>query len=292
MLGRWWRFFKEVGSQISHDQVTRLAAALAFYAILSLAPLMVVVLAVVGAMWGAAAAQGELLARVQDLVGQQGAEVFRTVIASAGGGRQQGVMAIVGVGAMLLAATAVFAQLQDSLNIVWSVRPKPGRGWWIYLRRRLLSLAVILLLGALLLCSLLATAAVSVVSATVAREVPGGYLLWRLINIALTLAVFSTLFAVLFKVLPDAAIAWRDAWLGGALTAALFTIGKELLAMYLSRAAVGSAYGAAGSLVILLVWIYYSAIMLFVGAEVTEVAARRFGRGVWPKANAVITREA
>lgn len=291
-MGRAWRFVKEVGSESAADGVTRLAAALAFYAVLSLAPLVVVVLAVAGALWGDAAAQGELLHRVEDLIGPSGADVFASIIAGAGSSSQQGIMAVVGIGAVLIGATAVFAQLQGSLNIIWSVEPKPGRGIFVYVRRRLLSLVVILVLGALLLLSFAATAALSVIASALAASIPGGAILWRGANILLTLAIFTALFAVMFKALPDASIAWRDALIGGVVTALLFTVGKELLAIYLARAAVGSAYGAAGSLVVLLVWIYYSSIILFVGAEVTEVVARRFGRGVKPKSNAILTREA
>jgi membrane protein len=186
----------------------------------------------------------------------------------------------------------VFGELQSSLNAVWEVAPKPGRGVLGQLRDRFLSFTMVLGVAFLLLISLLISSLLSAVGKMMAGALPGGEVLWQVVNFTFSLAVVTGLFALIFKVIPDAEVKWRDVWLGAAFTAILFTLGKFLLGLYLGKAAVGSAYGAAGSIIALVVWVYYAAQILLLGAEFTQVQARRHGHEIRPSAGAVTAEQA
>ncbi len=268
------------------DNASRLAAALSYYTALSLAPLLMLVIAIAGMAFGDEAVRGAISSEVQGLVGPDGATVIETVLANARD-KSQGVLATVAsLVVLLFGATGVFAELQDSLNKVWNVEPRPTSGLWQLLRKRLLSFAMILGVAFLLLVSLVLSAALTAVMHLLDGLPEGLAVVSRLLELGLSLAVTTGLFAMMYKLLPDADIRWRHVVGGAFVTALLFTLGKYLIGLYLGAATVGSAYGAAGSLIVLLVWVYYSAQILFFGAELTEVYARQRGAPVRPTPDA------
>jgi membrane protein len=194
---------------------------------------------------------------------------------------------IVGVVTLFFGASGVFGELQSSLNTIWEVKPKPGRGIMGEIKARFISFTMVLGVAFLLLVSLVLSAILSNIGSTFSDLLPGGEALWQAVNFVFSLAVITLLFALIFKYIPDAKVEWKDVWLGALVTAVLFTIGKFLLALYLGKAAVGSAYGAAGSLIALVVWVYYAAQILFMGAEFTQTQARRRGHEIKPSESAV-----
>ncbi len=278
---------KESAQEWQKDGALDLGAALAYYAIFSLAPLLLVVIGVAGLVWGREAVQGQLVSQLRGLVGEQGGQAIQTMIANAGK-HSSGVLAtIVGVVTILFGATGVFVQLQTSLDRIWNVEPKPGGGIWGFIKTRILSFGMVLGIGFLLLISLVATTAVSAVGAWATGLLPAAKVLLEGATFLVSFALITLLFAMIFKVLPDARIDWRDVWIGAAVTALLFTIGKFLIGLYLAKSSVASAYGAAGSLVIVLLWIYYSSQILFLGAEFTQVYASHNGTNIRPSKNAI-----
>jgi membrane protein len=270
-----WNLLKTSASEWVADEAPRLGAALAYYTMLSIAPLLVVVVAVAGLVYGEAAARGELAQQLEGLVGPQGAEVLQTMLANASHPAGGLIATAIGLVVLLLGASGVFIELQGSLNRIWGVQSKTAGGVWGFIRTRLLSFLMVLAIGFLLLASLALSAALSAVSRYFAEE-GGSPILWQVVNQAVSFAVITLLFALIFKLLPDAEIAWKDVWVGAALTAVLFTVGKYLIGLYLGNSSVGSAYGAAGSLAVFLVWVYYSAQILFFGAEFTQVYANHY----------------
>jgi membrane protein len=270
-------FLREVHAEWSKDDALSLGAALAYYTVFSMAPLLVLVIAIAGLALGQAAAQGEIVTQVAGLVGPGGAKAIEEMIARASGPKAGIVATVVSLVTMTAGASGVFGQLQHSLNRIWEVPPTAGAGLRGHLRRRMAAFGMILGIGFLLLVSLLASAALAAVHGLIAEHLPLASRLLPGLNFALSFAVITALFAMIFKVLPDVTMWWRDVWLGAAVTALLFTIGKTLIALYLGRAGVTSVYGAAGSLVLILLWVYYSAQILFIGAEFTEVWSRRYG---------------
>jgi len=286
--GDLWQAFKQTATEWSADRAPMLGAALAYYTVFSLAPLLVIVIAISGFVFGADAARGQVFDEVRGLIGDEGAKAIQDMVQSAGSQASAGILAtIIGVTTLLLGASGVFGQLQTSLNIIWGVEPKPGRGISGMIKDRFLSFGFVLVVGFLLLVSLLLSAGITFVAEWVGGLSEGRTILAQVINIVVSLLVITLLFALIFKFLPDAVIAWHDVWPGAFLTAALFTLGKYVLGLYLGTSSVSSSYGAAGSLVILLLWVYYSAQILFFGAEFTQVWANRFGTPVRPDADAV-----
>jgi membrane protein len=282
-----WPLVKQTFSDWQEDNASRLAASLAFYTALSLAPLVMIVLSIAGVAFGEEAARGEILGQVDGLIGRQGAEAVQMVLTSADD-TDRGVLATaIGVAVLLVGASGVFAELQSALDTIWDVKPRPGRGLRGIIKDRFFSFTMVVGVGFLLLVSLLVSAAISALGA----RFGGGLETWpavlQAINVVLSFAVATVLFALIFKVVPDAKIHWSDVWIGALVTAALFTLGRYLIGMYLGRSAVGSAYGAAGSLIAVLVWVYYSAQILFLGAEFTQVYATRRGAGIEASADAV-----
>jgi membrane protein len=270
-------FLREVGVEWSKDDALSLGAALAYYTIFSIAPLLVLIIAIAGLAFGQKAAQGEIVAQIKGSIGDAGAQMIEGMIARASRPSSGLIATVVSLLTMGFGASGVFGQLQSSLNKIWEVQHKRKGGVRGHLRRRLSAFGMILLIGTLLLVSLAASAALAVVHGWLNEYFPIASRVLPIANFALSFAVITALFAMIFKVLPDADIEWRDVWLGAVVTALLFTIGKSLIALYLGRAGVTSVYGAAGSLVLILLWIYYSAQLLFLGAEFTEVYARRYG---------------
>jgi membrane protein len=282
-----WHMILRAGQDWWNDNCLRLAASLAYYTALSLAPLLLLLVGLTGIVFGREQVGHQLTAQLEGLIGPAGRELVTSILAATNS--QEGALAtIVGLVTLFIGATAVFGELQATLNLIWEVRPAPPSGvWagiWAVLRERIFSLALVLALAFLLLVSLVISAALA--SATALFHGPEQALLSRLLEIAVSLLVLTFVFALLYKYVPDAEIGWRDVWLGGCITAVLFTLGKTAIGFYLGQASVGSAYGAAGSLVVLLVWVYYSALIMFFGAEFTHVWAMRHG-AVMPEPHAV-----
>jgi membrane protein len=278
---------KEAFREWQEDEALQLGAALAYYTIFSIAPMLLVVIALAGLVFGREAVQGQLDNQIQGLVGAQGADAIQTMVANAGrhGG---GVWAtVIAVATILFGATGVFTQLQTSLNHIWGVKPKPGQGIKGMLRARAAAFGLLLGIGFLLLVSLVVSAALTAAGNYLLGFFPGAELILQALNFVISLAVITVLFAMIFRFLPDVKITWRDVWFGAAVTALLFTIGKTLIGLYLGNSSVASVYGAAGSLVIVLLWAYYSSQILFFGAELTEVWARHRGSHIVPDEHAV-----
>lgn len=278
---------KQTGHDWSDDKVPRLGAALAYYAIFSIAPLVVIVIAIAGMWFGKDQAQQQTLTQLSGMVGDQGAQAIASLLEAANKPREGLIASALAIVTLIVGAAGVFVQLQDALNTIWEVKPKPGRGVWGFIRHRILSMATVCGIGFLLLISLIASAGLTAAGQWLSGSMPGGEALWQVINLVISYVVIAVMFSLMFKYMPDVKIGWRDVWIGGALTALLFIVGKFALGMYLGRSSVSSAYGAAGSLVILLLWIYYSAQIFLFGAEFTQVYANRFGQKLEPSENAM-----
>lgn len=252
------------------------SAALAFYTIFSLAPVLVIAITLAGLAFGEEAVRGQIFEEFEGLMGKDAALLVQEVLKSAARPSSGRLPAVIGVVTLLLGATAIFGQLQDALNNVWSVAPKPGAAITTLLRKRLHSFALVVGIGFLLLVSLLLSAALSGFSRYLERvlDLPVDFL--QIANFILSFALITLLFAMTYRILPDVKIAWRDVWLGSLLTSLLFVVGKTLIGLYLGRTGVASAYGAAGSLVVILLWVYYSSLIFFFGAEFTRVHSRQF----------------
>lgn len=287
-----WATVKETVSDWSDDNASRMAASLAYYALLSLAPLLVISIAVIGFFVGPEAARGQVAGELASVVGNQAADGIQAIAANAKSPAAGVVSTVVGVVTLFFGASGVFGELQSSLNAVWDVKPKPGRGLWGEVKARFLSFTMVLGVAFMLLISLLLSAMLSAVGTRFSGLLPGGEVLWQIVNFAFSLLVISGVFSLIFKYVPDVRVRWRDVWLGALVTALLFTLGKLLLGLYLGKAAVGSAYGAAGSIIALVVWVYYATQIFLLGAEFTQVQARRNGGKIEPAADAEFTPEA
>lgn len=270
-------FLREIYDQWQKDNALSHGAALAYYTLFSMAPLLMLIIAIAGFVLGRAAAQGELVGHIAGVIGPDGARTVESMIASVSAPKSGLIASAISLLTMLFGASGVFGQLRTSLNHIWEVTATPGAGMLGVARQRLAAFLIILGIGGLLLASLVLTAALAAVHELLARHLPLlGELLPKL-NFLLSLLLTTTLFAMIYKILPDAQMDWRDVWLGAAVTAVLFTIGKTLIGVYLGRTGVASIYGAAGSLVVVLLWVYYCAQIFFVGAEFTEVYSRWYG---------------
>lgn len=282
VLHKGWAIVQRTAQGFAHDELTTRAAALAFYSALSFAPLLVLLLWVVTSL--EPAWQQQLVVSLQHLLGPRAADAVTLVLDNArerpGVGSWAGLF---GLGVTLVGASAVFAQLQGAINRVWNLAPRPGGAVLDWLRARMLALGLLLSLAFLMVVSFAA-------SALIAVFVRGDTLAWQVLEALISLSVFTAVFAAIFKVLPDATIAWPDAVVGAALTAVLFTAGKFAIGQYLARSNVGGAYGSAGGVVVLLVWVYYSALILLLGAELTQSVAEVGGRPIVPRAHAVVRR--
>ncbi len=273
------------------DNAFKHSAAVSFYTLFSLAPITIIAVGVAGVVFGEETATKQFSAQMSQLVGRASAEVIQKAMEASAGEDKGWLATAVGVGLLLVGATTVFGQLQDSLNAIWSVTAKPSRsGWAVMLGQRLVSFAMVLVVGFLLLSSLVLTTALTAMVTLTKDWMTITPWVLRGADLLAGLVLVTVLFALLFKVLPDVRVRWREVWLGAFVTALLFTIGRFLIALYLGHSTVASTYGAAGSLVALLVWIYYSCAILFYGAE--YILAYRLDRGlaVEPKITAVLVR--
>ncbi|HEX5661628.1 MAG TPA: YihY/virulence factor BrkB family protein [Polyangiales bacterium] len=276
---------KETATDWSRDNATRLAAALAFYTVLSLAPLLMLAVSIAGLVFGEEAARGQIASQLTAVTGPEAGEGIQTVLANADAPKTGTLSSILSIAVLLFGASGVFGELQSSLNEVWQVQRKPGKLLSV-LRQRFFSFSMVLGVAFLLLVSLLVSAVLTAVGDKLTHALPGGEVLWQGVNLVASLGIITVIFALIFKVIPDVQIAWSDVWVGAFATAVLFTVGKFGLDMYLGRASVASPYGAAGSLIVLVIWVYYAAQILFFGAEFTQVHARRRGAELKPKKHA------
>jgi membrane protein len=278
-----FKICKETVNEFFEDKCMRLGAALAFYSIFSIAPILLIIISVVGLIYGPEAVKGELDKQIEGAVGSESARVIQSMLASTAKKENSCLAVAIGTATLLLGASGVFGQLKDALNTVWNIRLKPKRGWKGLLKDRFLSFTMILVTGFLLLSAMAISTALSAASKLpgFAMPIPGET--WKILDLSTSIVVVTVLFAMIFKILPDAHIRWRDVWFGAAFTALLFAVGKFGLGMYLGRAGTTSTYGAAGSFVLILLWIYYSSLILLLGAEFTQVRAKIIGRRIRPK---------
>lgn len=284
-----WAAARETVAQWVGVAAPTRSAALAFYTLFSLGPVLVVAVAIAGAAFGEEATRAELERQVRMLAGSDAAATVRQVLGAAGEPELRGWAGAVGVVTLLIGASAVFGQLQEALNAIWEVKPRPGRLIRSFLRKRLLSFGLVLAVGFVLLVSLVLSAGLAAFGGYLQRrlEIPAGLL--SALDFGAFLVVVTFLFGLIFKLLPDAAIAWRDVIVGAVATALVFSVGKELIGLYLGRSEVASVYGVAGSLVLLLLWIYYTSMILLLGACFTRVWSRRYRpRGVIPEPGAAV----
>jgi membrane protein len=287
--------FKESVRDFLDDDCPSMAAALSYYTVFSLPPLLVLLLLLLGALLPPQDIQGALETHIRDLMGPAGGDQIRTILAHAQRPGSGIVATMLGAGALVLGATGVFGQLQAALNKAWKVAPDPQKGGIKpFLLKRAFSLGMVLGLAFVLLVSLVLSAVLSAFGDSLARFLPTGLsaTLLEAINFAVSFGVIALLFAGIFKVLPDATIAWRDVWVGAVFTAMLFVGGKFLLGVYLGHSNPGEAFGAAGALAVMFVWIYYSSMIVLLGAEFTQTWAVRRGKGIKPERGAVrVVRE-
>ena len=282
------KLIKDTAAEWSEDNVPLLAAALAYYTVFSLAPLLLIAIAIAGFFFGEEAARGEIIGQIQGLVGKEGAEAIQAMIQNATRpGSGSAIATITGVVILLFGASGVFGQLQVALNTIWEVKPKPGNGIKSFLQSRFLSFAMVLVIGYLLLVSLVLSAGLAAVSNYFGELVPGFVIVGQIVNFVISFGVVTVLIAAIYKFLPDVDIPWKNLWVGAGVTALLFNLGKFLLGLYLGNGSVGSAYGAAGSLIVLLVWVFYSAQILLFGAEFTQVYSKYRGVPIEPSKHAV-----
>jgi membrane protein len=259
------------------DEAPKLSASLAFYTIFSLAPLLIISIAIASLVFEEEAARGQIVQQIGALVGKQGAASIQEIILRSSQEKTGILATIIGVATLLLGATAVFGELQDSLNYVWKAENKSSSGIRGFLKTRLLSFGLVLVVGFLLLVSLIVTSVLTALTTYFSSRLPGSDFLWHLLNLGVSLIVITILFALIYRILPAVKIAWRDVFFGAAVTAFLFIVGKTLIGLYLGRSAATSSYGAAGSFVLVLLWVYYTAQVFFFGAEFTKVYSMRFG---------------
>jgi membrane protein len=277
-LGNTTSLLKQTFSEWSEDKGPRLGAALAYYAIFSIPPLVLIALAVIGFFYSGDVT-GRLQAQLANLIGDDAAKTILTT--SPSNQQQVGLLAgLIGVIVLLFGASGVFAELQEALNTIWDVKPKEGTGIKGVIKDRFLSFTMVFGMCFLLLVSLIVSAVVAAMSETMSASIPGGEALGHILELSVSFGVIALLFAMMFKFLPDVDVAWNDVWIGAVVTAFLFTLGKFAIGMYIGKSSIGSAYGAAGSVVILITWVYYSAQILYFGAEFTQVYATERGSHV------------
>ncbi|HSJ67050.1 MAG TPA: YihY/virulence factor BrkB family protein [Anditalea sp.] len=287
-----WEVLKTSGKRWNDADPFRQAAIISFYAILSLPALMVVIISIAGYFFGDEAVSGNLSNEISEMIGADAAVMIEDLVANASQAESSTIGIIIGVGVIIFGATTVFFQLQKSLNRIWGLIPKPGGALKKYLVDRLFSFGLILVIGFLLLISLVLSALMAILSEWLQTFLPSYlFVLINILNYLISLGVIATLFAMMFKMLPDAKIEWRTVWVGGFLTAFLFEIGKFGLSIYFGTAEPESVYGAAGSIILILIWISYVSMILFYGAEFTRTWAVEFGHGVRPKDNAILIED-
>jgi membrane protein len=273
------------------DNAGSLAAALAYYTLFTIPPFLILLLGVAATIVHGEAVPEHLVLAARDVAGREGAKIVRDLVEAIGREKHHTGLTVVGGLTLVLGASGIFGHLKESLNAVWEIEPKPRRGVLPFVRRYLFSMGALLGTGFLLLASLALNALLGIAGHRIGALLPGGETLWRLVNTVGFLSALTVLFALMFRFIPDAVVGWKDALVGGAVTAVLFVAGENLIGLYLGRSSVGSAFGVAGSIVVLLVWIYYSSQIFFFGAEFTRVYADRYGTPIHPDEDAAPAEE-
>ena len=276
-MRKYVKLFQQTYKEFGEDKAPRLGAALAYYTVFSIAPLLLIAIAIAGMVFGQEAARDEIARQLSGLLGGRTAKIVDEMVQAAAKPKAGVAATVVGIITLFLGASGVFMQLKDALNTIWNVQAKKARGIAGFLRERFLSMAMVCGIGFLLLVSLVFDAAISAMGNYIDRLFPGGEAVLQAVQLIVSFGLVTLLFAAIFRFLPDVRPTWRDVWLGAVFTAVLFVLGKFGLSIYLGKAAIGSSFGAAGSLVILLVWVYWSAQILFFGGEFTQVYARTHG---------------
>lgn len=283
---------KDTFRRFFEDKALKLSGSLAFVAIFSIGQFLVIVISICSLFIGSQAVQGQVSKYLISLLGQKAASELQDIIAAATVSGKSQIAIVIGIALLLFGATSIFAEIQDSINYIWGIKPKPKSGWLKMIRNRLLSFSVIVSLGFLLLVSLIITSLLDAFSSRLEQLFPN--LAWELFyvfNQIFTLTVVTSIFAVIFKVLPDAKIRWKEVLIGAITTAFLFMIGKLGLSLFISKFFVGSVYGAAGSLTVILIWVYYSSLILYWGAEFTKSFAIKYGEPIHPADYAVTVKQ-
>lgn len=258
------------------DKGFKMAAALSYYAAFSLGPLLIIIIAIAGLVFGEEAVKGQVFLEMRNLVGSDGAVMIETIVKGASD-KSTGIFAgILSIILLVLGSLGVFIELQESLNIIWGVEPKPGRGIWGFIKTRLVSFSMVVASAFLMMVSLVINSLISLLNNYMGEQFPVLIPLAFVLNLLSSFIVITLLFAVIYKVLPDVIIAWKYVWLGSILTSVLFSLGKYLIGLYLGNSSYSSTYGAAASLVVLFVWIYYTGLILFLGAEITQIYRKRY----------------
>jgi membrane protein len=282
-----WQFVKDVFTQWIGDEPFLLASSLSYYTLFSLAPLLVIAIAVAGFVFGREAAQNQIVETIGGMIGPESAQAIQGMIENASDKPKTGIIAtVLGAVTLLIGAGGVVGQLQTSLNKVWGVEPKSDQGIWVFIRQRFISFAMVLAVGFLLLVSLVVTALLTAFSQFLGSLVGGAEFVGHLLDVVVSFGFVTLLFAMIYKFVPDVKIQWKDVWIGAALTSILFTIGKFAIGLYLGSSGVTSAYGAAGSLITVLLWVFYSSLIFLLGAEFTQAYATAYGSGVAPAPHA------
>lgn len=287
-----WEVLKNSFKGMGEDNITKMSGSLAYYTVFSMAPLLVMIISLCGIFLGREAVEGKIVGQLAGFVGTDTAEQLQQIIKNASLAGKSTMAAVIGGITLIIGATTVFAEIQDSINTIWGLKPKPKRGWLKMIQNRLLSFSVIISLGFLLLVSLGVTAIIDGFSERLRAHFPDvTVVVFYIVNVVVTLLVTTLIFAVIFKVLPDAKIKWKDVMAGAIATSLLFMLGKFGISFYISKSNVGSTYGTAGSLVVLLLWVYYSSIILYLGAEFTKAYAVKYGEPIHPNQYAVTTKK-
>ena len=274
-LQGWLSLSEKAVNKWFDDRAATMGAAIAYYTVFSLAPMLVMVIAIAGLAFGQQAAEGALFGELAGLIGPESALAVQAMLRSAGGTRSGIFATAVGIGTLIIAATAVLSELQSALNVIWMVPASGGLGVWRFVKSRLLSLTVILVIGFLLLVSLVISTALAAFSNYLDWLLPGLATILDIVHLMLSFGLTTVLFAMLFKILPDSSVEWKEVWLGAVIAALLFTLGKHLISLYIGSSNMASTYGAAGALIIVLVWVYYSAQILLLGAEFAKAYSDR-----------------
>ncbi len=283
-----WDITKQTFKDFANDKPLDYAAIIGFYTIFSLPAVLIIIIRIAGAAFGQDAVRGEVVKQIGGIVGKNSAEQIQSIIENASQSDASTIGTIVGIATMIFTATTVFVALQDAINAMWEVRAKPEKGWWKLVIDRMLSLALVVSLGFLLLVSLSVDIVMGVIN-TYLRDKMTGIAVYLITsaNVVISIIISVLIFATIFKVLPDAKIKWRNVWVGATITAILFVIGKFILNIYFQHDPLADTYGAAGSLVLILVWVYYASVIFLLGAEFTQVYSRVHDKGIKPKDNAV-----
>jgi membrane protein len=284
----WWRITRKAFDEFSSDNGMKLSASLSYYTLFSLGPMLVIIISFAGIFFGKDAVQGKLYKQIKGLIGPDAAMQVQSIIANIQLTDSGVTGAIIGIAILLLGATGVFNEIQSSINYIWSIRAKPEKGWLKILVNRLISFSLVISCAFILMVSLMISAVMDVMSDQLLLYFPDATVVFvQIVNNVLIFLVIGCLFAIIFKVLPDASIRWKDVFRGAAFTAALFMVGKFLIGFYLGNSNIGITYGTAASVIILLLWVYYSSIILYFGAEFTKVYAIHNGAGIRPRKTAV-----